>query len=114
MERVIYRDFLLALLTSVAASGSATYNLEQECFNLSTGGKSAPTCDANSCQNTLQALLVRLLAHADSLSNRLHRRCFALAAVFCLRHISQFDSLCNEHLEPVISLCVQVWLLITD
>ncbi|KAL5103732.1 hypothetical protein TcWFU_006507 [Taenia crassiceps] len=100
--------FLLALLTTVEASASATRDFQQDCLLLSDRHSSVVNGDRNGCQRCLDALLKRLLDRADALSNRLHRRCFALASIYCLRYLTPSDQLYAEYLEPVVSLCVQV------
>ncbi|VDK43554.1 unnamed protein product [Taenia asiatica] len=107
-------NFLLALLTAVEASASAPRDFEQDSLHLSTRESSVVNGDPNSCQRCLDALLKRILDRADALSNRLHRRCFALASIYCLRHSTPSDQLYAEYLEPVINLCVQVLLEIDD
>nr|CDS23841.1 Armadillo type fold [Echinococcus granulosus] len=101
-------NFLLALLTTVETSVSTPHDFAQDCLHLSTGYSSLVNGDTSGCQRCLDALLTRILDRADALSSRLHRRCFALASVYCLRHLTPSDRLYDEYLEPVISLCVQV------
>lgn len=98
----------MALLTTVEASASAPRDFEQDSLHLSTRHSSVVNGDPSGCQRCLDALLKRILDRADALSNRLHRRCFALASIYCLRYLMPSDQLYAEYLEPVINLCVQV------
>ncbi|VDL61042.1 unnamed protein product [Hymenolepis diminuta] len=97
-------NFLMGLLTCVEGNLSSDQTFSQVCLGLSKGDISISAGN----QHSLLALLERLIARMDSLSNRLHRRCFALAAVFCLKSLTPSEHLFKEVSESVISLCVQV------
>lgn len=99
----------MKLLTCVEGNVSPDQTFSQVCLGLSKGDISISAGN----QHSLLALLERLIARMDSLSNRLHRRCFALAAVFCLKNLTPSEHLFKEVSESVISLCVQVCLLIS-
>ncbi|VDM17078.1 unnamed protein product [Hydatigera taeniaeformis] len=104
-------NFLLTLLTTVEAGALSPRDLEKDSLHLSAGYGSGVTGATAGCQRCLDAFLIRLLERADALNNRLHRRCFALASIYCLRHLTPCDRLYAEYLEPVISLCVQVFVI---
>nr|CDS29927.1 Armadillo type fold [Hymenolepis microstoma] len=96
--------FLMKLLTCVEGNVPPEKTFSQVCLGLSKDDHPIP---ADNQQQTLLALLGRLMDRMDSLSNRLHRRCFVLAAVFCLKHLAPSEHLFKEVSESVISLCVQ-------
>ncbi|VDO15309.1 unnamed protein product [Rodentolepis nana] len=96
--------FLMKLLACVEGNVSPDQTFSQVCLGLSKDDHPIP---AGNQQQTLLALLERLMERVDSLSNRLHRRCYVLAAVFCLKHLASSEHLFKEVSESVISLCVQ-------
>ncbi|VDD83367.1 unnamed protein product [Mesocestoides corti] len=103
-----YWPYLLRLLQLTLTDPTKDVNFGVECARLANEPIGACGGGAFVCSPPpIEAFLARLLARADALSNRLYRRCFATASLFCLNHLPLCDKLHTDYLGAITSLCVQ-------